>query len=94
MKDPTISPEHSEYELFLQVFVIDSIPLLVNGKTDRQALLRMYEEQNAGSGGEKISLSRPFYDFSYFVCGMEWSLPNLKYPPGIPLAGLWRTMEN
>jgi hypothetical protein len=35
-----------------------------------------------------------FYEFSYFVCGMEWSLPNLKYPPGLPLAGLWRTMEN
>ncbi|PNF43301.1 hypothetical protein B7P43_G14455 [Cryptotermes secundus] len=34
-----------------QVFVIDSIPLLVNGKTDRQALLRTYEEQNTGSGG-------------------------------------------
>jgi hypothetical protein len=55
-KESNVSPEHSEYELFLQVFVIDSIPLLVNGKTDRQALLRMYEEQNTGDGGEKISL--------------------------------------
>lgn len=36
-----------------QVFVIDSIPLLVNGKTDRQALLRMYEEQNTGNGGPR-----------------------------------------
>ncbi|XP_047512420.1 mycosubtilin synthase subunit C [Pieris napi] len=29
-----------------QVFVIDSVPLLVNGKVDRQALLKMYENTN------------------------------------------------
>jgi hypothetical protein len=24
-------------------------------------------------------LFRPFYEFSYFVCGMEWSLPNVAH---------------
>lgn len=32
--------------LMLQVIVIESIPLLVNGKVDRQALLKMYENTN------------------------------------------------
>jgi hypothetical protein len=71
-----ISPEHSAYELFLQVFVIDSIPLLVNGKTDRQALLRMYEEQYTGNGGEKISLSTPSPDLSmmiFHILYMKWN---------------------
>jgi hypothetical protein len=89
-----ISPQHSEYELFLQVFVIDSIPLLVNGKTDRQALLRMYKEQNTGIGGEKITHFRPFYKFSYFACGMEWLLLNLKPHAGILLTGLWTEIDN
>jgi hypothetical protein len=56
----------------LQVFVIDSIPLLVNGKTDRQALLRMYEEQNTGNGGEKISLS-PGLSMSFHILYVEWN---------------------
>lgn len=41
-----------------QVFVVDSIPLLVNGKTDRQALLRRYEEhstpKNTDSEGPEL----------------------------------------
>jgi amino acid adenylation domain-containing protein len=36
-----------------QVFVVDSIPLLVNGKTDRQELLRRYEERNTCNKGLK-----------------------------------------
>lgn len=31
-----------------QVIVIDAIPLLVNGKTDRQALLKQYESSTDG----------------------------------------------
>ncbi|CAG9138066.1 unnamed protein product [Plutella xylostella] len=35
-----------------QVIVIDSIPLLVNGKVDRQALLKMYENTNNNDDAE------------------------------------------
>lgn len=33
-----------------QVIILDNIPLLINGKTDRQALLRMYETSNSNHG--------------------------------------------
>lgn len=33
-----------------QVVVVDNIPLLTNGKTDRQALLKQYESSNLNSG--------------------------------------------
>lgn len=46
---------HGKRELFLQVFVVDNIPLLVNGKTDRQALLQRYEEQNTGNDGKQTT---------------------------------------
>lgn len=29
-----------------QVIVVDKIPLLINGKIDRQSLMKMYEESN------------------------------------------------
>lgn len=45
----------AEYLLFQQVFVVDSIPLLVNGKTDRQKLLQMYQERNTANDGEQIT---------------------------------------
>lgn len=37
-----------------QVIVIDSVPLLVNGKVDRQALLKMYESTN--NNGKCVTL--------------------------------------
>jgi hypothetical protein len=37
------------------VFVVDNIPLLVNGKTDRQALLRRYKEQNFDNEGKQTT---------------------------------------
>lgn len=36
-----------------QVIVIESVPLLVNGKIDRQTLLKMYE--NANNNGESFA---------------------------------------
>lgn len=36
----------------LQVIEIETVPLLVNGKVDRQALLKMYE--NTNNNGENI----------------------------------------
>ncbi|XP_067010467.2 beta-alanyl-bioamine nonribosomal peptide synthetase ebony-like [Anabrus simplex] len=40
-----------------QVFVLDSIPLLVNGKTDRQLLLKHYESgYHIGSESERVEL--------------------------------------
>lgn len=46
---------HTKRKLFLQVFVVDNIPLLVNGKTDRQALLRRYKEQNFGNESKQTT---------------------------------------
>ncbi|CAH1976278.1 unnamed protein product [Acanthoscelides obtectus] len=38
-----------------QVILLESIPLLVNGKTDRQALLKLYENTNNNGIGDFIS---------------------------------------
>lgn len=39
-----------------QVIVLDSIPLLVNGKIDRQSLLKMYENTNNNEGDTEVDL--------------------------------------
>ncbi|KAF4531412.1 hypothetical protein B566_EDAN009654 [Ephemera danica] len=39
-----------------QVFVLDSIPLLVNGKTDRQLLLQRFEQQHEAGTGTTVKL--------------------------------------
>lgn len=36
-----------------QIFVIDHIPLLINGKTDRQSLLKQYESFYPNNGMSK-----------------------------------------
>lgn len=36
-----------------QIILIDSVPLLVNGKIDRQSLLKMYENTNNNGEHEK-----------------------------------------
>ncbi|XP_071440778.1 beta-alanyl-bioamine nonribosomal peptide synthetase ebony isoform X2 [Hetaerina americana] len=42
-----------------EVKVIDKIPLLVNGKTDRQALLKIYEEDSLGGEDDDIGDMKP-----------------------------------
>ncbi|KAF2902812.1 hypothetical protein ILUMI_03369 [Ignelater luminosus] len=37
-----------------QVIIVESIPLLVNGKTDRQALLRSYESSSTSTNGDGL----------------------------------------
>ncbi|XP_004533561.1 uncharacterized protein LOC101450328 [Ceratitis capitata] len=44
-----------------QVVLIDKVPYLVNGKVDRQALLKMYETANNNEGDSSIVLD---YDYS------------------------------
>uniref|UniRef100_A0A1B0G5X8 Uncharacterized protein n=1 Tax=Glossina morsitans morsitans TaxID=37546 RepID=A0A1B0G5X8_GLOMM len=44
-----------------QVVLIDHVPLLVNGKVDRQALLKLYETANNNEGDSSIVLD---YDYS------------------------------
>lgn len=44
-----------------QVILVDEIPLLVNGKVDRQSLLRLYETANNNDGDTSIVLD---YDYS------------------------------
>lgn len=48
--------EVNQLQLFIlfQVIILDSIPLLVNGKNDRQSLLKMYENTN-NNGKNKYS---------------------------------------
>lgn len=43
--ESSLSSKLAEY-MIPQVIIIDSVPLLVNGKVDRQALLKMYENTN------------------------------------------------
>lgn len=38
-----------------QVLVLDTMPLLVNGKVDRQALLKTYENSNNNGNGQRIN---------------------------------------
>lgn len=44
---------------------MDRIPLLVNGKTDRQALLKRHEEQNTSNEGEQTPNTLPFRPFLF-----------------------------
>lgn len=44
-----------------QVVVINKIPLLINGKTDRQYLLKFYEESNNNGNYRSFPLKRYLY---------------------------------
>lgn len=57
----------SKIETFLQsmlpiymlprVIIVENIPLLTNGKTDRQALLKYYESSNVNNGNTLVILN-------------------------------------
>lgn len=40
-----------------RVIIVENIPLLTNGKTDRQALLKYYESSNVNNGNALVTLN-------------------------------------
>lgn len=60
--------------------MVDNIPLLVNGKTDRQALLRRYEEQNTGNEGKRTTHTafQAFIFIFLFTYKIEYLLMTLS----------------
>lgn len=51
-----------------QVVIVDQVPLLVNGKVDRQALLKMYETANNNEDDNLIVLD---FDYSEVPCDLK-----------------------
>lgn len=45
-----------------RVIIVENIPLLTNGKTDRQALLKYYESSNVNNGNILITLNLISYN--------------------------------
>lgn len=45
-----------------RVIIVENIPLLTNGKTDRQALLKYYESSNVNNGNTLITLNLISYN--------------------------------